>query len=359
MMDREHIQKLLGGYATGTLTPEEQQALFEAALADQELFDALAREQSLRDLLRDPAVRAQLLASIDERPLPWYRSFWKPAAIAAAAACLLGAGVYLMRPKPQATAPAPLVALMKEPAAAPPVALPPPPPAPKHAARPAKAAKREFVPAPPLPPPAPAPAPAAPTETVEVTAAAPAVSAGLQNSLQDAGSQPIPLQNAQALFYALPALGRNGSTLLPQTRKLEPRAAHLGVKWTILRQREGGDFVEVEPGELRAGDAVKVRLIPNDDGFLSVWESGSAVVTATSVERLKPLETPVITSDVAGQKILTVQFTRTVPPQPTGIIRNAAQQQSATDSREHATYVLSVNASPVEPVSVKIALVFQ
>jgi len=29
-MNRDDIQKLLGGYATGTLTPEEQQALFEA-----------------------------------------------------------------------------------------------------------------------------------------------------------------------------------------------------------------------------------------------------------------------------------------------------------------------------------------
>ena len=51
-MSREDIQKLLGGYATGTLTPEEQQALFSAALEDQELFDALAREQSLRDAAR-------------------------------------------------------------------------------------------------------------------------------------------------------------------------------------------------------------------------------------------------------------------------------------------------------------------
>ena len=52
-MNRDDIQKLLGGYATRTLTPDEQQALFEAALDDQQLFDALAREQALRDLLRD------------------------------------------------------------------------------------------------------------------------------------------------------------------------------------------------------------------------------------------------------------------------------------------------------------------
>src|SRR5579872_6566060 len=109
MMDRHDIQKLLGGYATGTLTPEEQQALFEAALTDQELFDALAREQSLHDLLRDPAARAHLLAATDEKPLPWYRRYWRPAAmVAAAAACLLIAGIYLKRPRPQPAA-APLL----------------------------------------------------------------------------------------------------------------------------------------------------------------------------------------------------------------------------------------------------------
>ena len=50
-MSPEDIKKLLGGYATGTLTAAEQQALFAAALEDQELFDALASEQPLRDLL--------------------------------------------------------------------------------------------------------------------------------------------------------------------------------------------------------------------------------------------------------------------------------------------------------------------
>jgi hypothetical protein len=85
-MNREDIQKLLGGYATGTLTPEEQQALFSAALEDQELFDALAREQALRDLLEDPGARAQLLAALDEKPEAWYTRWWRPAALALATA---------------------------------------------------------------------------------------------------------------------------------------------------------------------------------------------------------------------------------------------------------------------------------
>ena len=90
-MNREEIQKLLGGYATGTLTAEEQQILFEAALSDQELFDQLAREQALRDLLRDPAAKAQVLTAIEERSTPWYRRFawWQPVGLAAAAALVL------------------------------------------------------------------------------------------------------------------------------------------------------------------------------------------------------------------------------------------------------------------------------
>ena len=83
-MSPEDAKKLLGGYATGTLTDAEQEALFAAALDDQELFDALAREQSLREVLRDPAVKAELLAALDERPRRWWK--WRPAAV-------LGAGL--------------------------------------------------------------------------------------------------------------------------------------------------------------------------------------------------------------------------------------------------------------------------
>ena len=75
-MSPEDIKKLLGGYATDTLTTEERQALFAAALEDQELFDALAREQSLRDLLRDPAARAELLSALDT-PATRPAGFWQ------------------------------------------------------------------------------------------------------------------------------------------------------------------------------------------------------------------------------------------------------------------------------------------
>jgi len=100
-MSGDQVRKLVGGYATGTLTPEERQALFEAALEDQELFDALAREQSLRDLLSDSAARAQLLAVLGDAPTTWRqraaRWMWGHAVGLAAVACFLTVGGYVAR----------------------------------------------------------------------------------------------------------------------------------------------------------------------------------------------------------------------------------------------------------------------
>src|SRR5258708_4145128 len=74
-MSPQDIRKLVGGYAAGTLTPEEQQELFAAALEDQELLDEWAREQAMRDLLRDPAVKAELLSALDTPVRPG--GFWQ------------------------------------------------------------------------------------------------------------------------------------------------------------------------------------------------------------------------------------------------------------------------------------------
>jgi hypothetical protein len=124
-MSREEIRKLLGGYATDTLTAEERQALFAAALEDQELFDALGREQSLRDLLRDPAARAHLLAALDApAPAPWYRRWWRPLPAAAMAVVLATVAIVAVRRHPPA-APEVTVAKLETPVAvAAPAAVP-------------------------------------------------------------------------------------------------------------------------------------------------------------------------------------------------------------------------------------------
>jgi len=74
-MPESDLERLLGGYATGTLTEEERRALFEAALYDQRLFEALAREQVLKGLLDDPRNRRRILESL-ERASPSSAQSW-------------------------------------------------------------------------------------------------------------------------------------------------------------------------------------------------------------------------------------------------------------------------------------------
>jgi len=64
-MNRDEIRKLLGGYATGTLTAAEQKLLFEAALDDQELFEELEREQALKEMLEQPGARSRLISALE------------------------------------------------------------------------------------------------------------------------------------------------------------------------------------------------------------------------------------------------------------------------------------------------------
>src|ERR1039457_6281752 len=78
-MNKEDIQKLIGRYAAGLLTDEERQALLEAALDDQELFDTLQQEQALKDLFEDPFSREQVRrAAAESLPGPGTSWFGRP-----------------------------------------------------------------------------------------------------------------------------------------------------------------------------------------------------------------------------------------------------------------------------------------
>ena len=196
-MKRATAEKLLGGYATGTLTAEERRTLFEAALAHQDLFDALADEEALRELLADPAARAQVLAAL-AAPNPASAKvvpFWKrPGVLGAAAGVLMAslAGLTWLRnpqaPPPARQAPASPKALSFEASPEAPAEpklerRAPTPPAPKKATEPEAApppaagisADAASAPAAPPPPPMPVAAPAPrPVPVVQGNAQGPA-----------------------------------------------------------------------------------------------------------------------------------------------------------------------------------------
>jgi len=156
-MTRDEIRGLIGAYATGSLSETERKALFEAALDDQELFDELAGEQALKELLEEPGVKARMLAALAPRQKAWWGRAWVWAATGAFAMAAIAGIVLFEKPREleiaQVTAPA---APVPPPIVAPAVAPPVPPPAAAAVAQP-------------VVPPAVAPTPAVPAPALKKT----------------------------------------------------------------------------------------------------------------------------------------------------------------------------------------------
>jgi hypothetical protein len=240
----DEIRKLLGGYATNTLTETERRILFEAALDDQELFDALQKEQALRDLLDDPVSRVQIRQALDRpAPAPWWSRWWTWTAAASAVAAVVLIVAVTRTPAP-----------IQQYAAAP-SSLPVPAPAPQkqendaelrrpesataqarvtpfsaHSvskqavrARPSlaeSARKDEIQPAPAAPPPPPPVAIAAPQQQVQLDAQSPTIN-GVPSQSRNSETQ---AQNQQVVAGAIspsntsqfnPAFSTSGLTLTP------------------------------------------------------------------------------------------------------------------------------------------------
>lgn len=320
-MSREEIQKLLGGYATNTLSEAERRALFEAALEDQELFDALAKDQALREVLQDPSARQQLIAALGPEREPFWTRGWRwlrqPAALAMAGgiAVLVIAGGLVLRqttlqkrpealmadvamhpPAPAASTPAvpaSSVARLKAPEAAK-IALEPKPAA-KPAAPPAVAARREMAhvnvaagapavsesrnaavtvlpasepaAAPPPPPPPPAAAPAPPPPVTKATGA-------LADQIE------IKPEALEAAPRQVGAFAGGGKRSLKRA-KTAPLAAFVAAKpvveYTLLLKDAEGSYSPVPSGTvLRAGDSVRLQVEPGEDGYVSLFKRDAA-----------------------------------------------------------------------------------
>ena len=405
-MSREDVQKLLGGYATGTLTAEEQEALFTAALEDQEIFDALVREQGLRDLLRDPSARAEVLAALDERPArgvrAWVRSPWV-AGLAMAGLAAIGIAVWQISPRPSSKR---VIVAENRPAPAPPQASTPPPVARDIESAPPstdigtrrETARRAFA-----PPPAP---PRNAKEPVEITAAAPEIAPSkpkpvdqlsLNQQAPAAAAPPAPqFQNqaiqlqapagdqvkqtadARALFYG-PSPPSARSAFAPSqadqqaVRKKAAEAtrgalggvvggvitvAPLGVRASVV---QGGREMDLATA-LQSGDVVRLKLIPNADGFLYVTEDGKVIASST-VQRLVAFETPDLTRDTPGQRQFQVTLTRS-PLEIEALGRlgkdtraNIVETKAETEA---ATYAVQNTAMPApRPVVVPVTLTWK
>jgi hypothetical protein len=227
-MSREEIHKLLGGYATDTLSEAERRALLEAALEDQELFDALAKEQALREALQEPGARRQLLEALEPAHDRWQ---WlrRPAvlALAGSAAVLLIVAGLVLRPAKPPGKPVLIAKALQETA----------PPAPMV----------KVVP----------PAPAA--------AAAPAPSSRPPRPRRAAKmAQPLakPMESAPAAIPPPPAAAA----------ELAPVSSRLALPYTVLLQGADGQYAPAPRDMIfHPGDAVRIRLEPAESGYLHLY----------------------------------------------------------------------------------------
>jgi hypothetical protein len=100
-LDRE---ALLARFSRGALSDAERRALYEAALEDQELFDALTEEDALRMLLDHPEARPAVLQRLTPsalRPTAARKAFRIPLAIAASLAAVALGTFTLWRVQPK------------------------------------------------------------------------------------------------------------------------------------------------------------------------------------------------------------------------------------------------------------------
>ncbi|HLG95078.1 MAG TPA: hypothetical protein VKX49_02070 [Bryobacteraceae bacterium] len=353
-MSQEEIRKLLGGYATNTLSESERNALFEAALENQELFNALQQEQTLKSLLANPAARAEIRQALERRhsgTVRWWASSGAIAALAAAAVLFI-----VFRPHPARTLEPPVqVASAERAPASPPVSdsneskTPPVPapkqPMPKRQARTAAAQSeppRSDLPADGVPA-APPPILSQPVQTEAAPAAI-----QTENKAQGAAEQqlrkPRDGRDRVAMAYA-PTAGLSGGVQTPVLR------------YSLLRRDPTTQtFLPASAAELKPGDLVRFQVSPPSPGRLilsTVSDTGQA--RPLSDIEVEPDSTYTLPDSPIQATVAPQKFRLTLlPPVPAGqtigsiagakrAVRTSAPESNA---RAAASVEITVVANP-------------
>lgn len=386
-MNRAEAEKLLGGYATGTLTEAERKLLFEAALAGQDLFDALADEEALRELLSDARARRRLLDALAEpeatllgRFLGWWRRpvAWGVAGSVAVAALLVAILVPVYRtmvqkPAAEQLAEAPVEMAKKMEPAAPPAAVPlAPVPRQRRAVEAvAKAPSEEPAPVMAAPPPPPAQVEAPEKEVVAVRGPAPveapeqevaAARAPARGGVVGGAIGGVVVEaDARNLYYASVAelkdvaqtafqaerAKRTARAEVSGLRQAAPPSGVPGMRYAILKLGPDGRYTEVDPETVFArGDTIRLSVEANQAGSLELlrqdaagaWSAVEKVGVEARARQVLPSEGGL---SVDGPEKLRLVFTR----QPEGWAAPAGKALVEKAADERAVYVVEPGAS--------------
>lgn len=292
-MSKDEARKLLGGYATGSLTEAERTALFQAALEDQKLFDELAGEQVLKEVLDEPGARQRLLAALESGPhrTGWWMRPWPWATAAATVAVAVVIGIVISQrtpPPPQQLAEA---LTSPEPAnapSAPPSAAPPP-------------VRRQLAP---VPPPAAALAPAPPP--------------------------PPELKKEKEADAAVTAQA-------DQLQQAKPQAAAGAV-----REFAASRVASVFAFNYSLGADGFLEVTPTAQGFLSVTAGDATVFPSTAVNGGMAVRITI----PAGATSLVIRFSRTQGITGTAVRRDAASGTVTDQDPPNGKILIELSLTP-------------
>ena len=349
-MSGEDIRKLLGGYATGTLSADEQKALFEAALHDEKLFAALADEHALREMLDDPGHRAALLRALEPQAAQargWGLRWMVPAGIAAGLVVIASVVFVFQRPAQRGTVemakvvqPALQPEVQLERPATAPAAAPVPAPklsdgrrqvmdrapaeAPRRDAReerraePLEEPKAVVLSSPGVAGPAPAAAPAPPLPGVSET-----------KELESAKKESVGVQS-QSVYVNSGSGGFLGTGQgLPGTVNSAGK-----VQYTILKRGADGQFKPINAAStLQPADAVRLNIETEEAGFLSVSQKEpSKMLFEGAVQKQVPVTIPATGSlDLSNRGALQIMFSQ---PNAAGGLQNALLPDPSSSKRK-------------------------
>jgi hypothetical protein len=277
-MTDEDIRKLLGGYATNTLSEEEQKALYEAALQDDKLFAALADEHALREMLDDPQARAALLRAVAPPPVSHdaARRWLVPVSIAASV--LVIASVVFVFNRPNDLPKTEIARTVAQPALQPEVRTDSP--------------AKENVPAVPQALPQPR-KPEAPT---------------VQDEKKKLFKDAPPMVAATEAVPAVPMSAPAASTAPPPATG----AVNAGkLQYTVLKRDTDGSYKAVDSGSTFAStDSVKLNVEAGESGFLEVTQKNPPkLLYGGPVEKQVPVVVPATGSiPLGGRNTLQIQF---------------------------------------------------
>lgn len=321
--------RLLGGHATGNLSEAEKEALYSAAIDDQNLFDALMEEEALKDLLEQPGVKRELIEALQPKETAWSRFrkwFTTPVAWGTLGAAATAAVLLVVVATRQATQPLGeqrTVAKFEDKVAAPET---PPPATPAPVASAPAPKQNEDLPA----------VAAVRKETEEAAAAV-----AERDAIPPPAAAPAPKPEPVAVAMAPPPPAPK-RILLSESKSAEQPAQV--IEYMLLKRSAQGEY---EPAAtFKASDAVRIRVTAHDNGYLTLTRGPgtSPIVNALPVMSGQTLMVPSTGFLSPSTQAYQLAFTRASAPGAPG-----APGSVVGGFRQRAAETVSDEARKVQP----------